>query len=340
MDGAAEYAHTCSSSTWRLDAPSLSALRAAANAAGRLRVGGDGSVAAPPRCLVGAAVPEALRRGAPVESGVSAGDEALFTGWFEKQIQLLCGRGADRAGRLRRSDKVSATAVVLFKRFFLSHSVLELDPMTLALCAIFVAGKLEDEFVAAADLAAAVSPDDAAATALAAAVAAAEPAFLAGVRFDLRVAHPHRPLKSLFDACAGAKDPAPDAGALDAMRQRALANCDARLATAAPLLHAPAVLAVAALCRAASASAPLSAADLDGSLRDLFDDALLNDAYALAATLPDPDAAPAEDDTAELKKVRKRVKKFALWRDADKKPKRPRDDSSSGAAPPAKKVKA
>ena len=215
MDGAAEYAHTCSSSTWRLDAPSLSALRAAANAAGRLRVGGDGSVAAPPRCLVGEAVPEALRRGAPVESGVSAGDEALFTGWFEKQIQLLCGRGADRAGRLRRSDKVSATAVVLFKRFFLSHSVLELDPMTLALCAIFVAGKLEDEFVAAADLAAAVSPDDAAATALAAAVAAAEPAFLAGVRFDLRVAHPHRSLKSLFDACAGAKDPAPDAGALD-----------------------------------------------------------------------------------------------------------------------------
>ena len=100
------------------------------------------------------------------------------------------------------------------------------------------------------------------------------------------------------------------------------------------------LLAVAALCRAASASAPLSAADLDGSLRDLFDDALLNDAYALAATLPDPDAAPAEDDTAELKKVRKRVKKFALWRDADKKPKRPRDDSSSGAAPPAKKAKA
>ena len=84
----------------------------------------------------------------------------------------------------------------------------------------------------------------------------------------------------------------------------------------------------------------MTGADLDGSLRDLFDDALLNDAYALAATLPDPDAAPAEDDTAELKKVRKRVKKFALWRDADKKPKRPRDDSSSGTAPPAKKAKA
>jgi len=33
MDGAAEYAHTCSSSTWRLDAPSLSALRAAATSA-------------------------------------------------------------------------------------------------------------------------------------------------------------------------------------------------------------------------------------------------------------------------------------------------------------------
>ena len=130
------------------------------------------------------------------------------------------------------------------------------------------------------------------------------------------------------------------AQALDGMRQRALANCDALLATDAPLLHAPSVLAVAALCRAASISAPLSAADLDGSLRDLFDDALLNDAYALAATLPDPDAAPAEDDTAELKKVRKRVKKFALWRDADKKPKRPRDDSSSGTAPPAKKAKA
>ncbi|KAH8051246.1 hypothetical protein JL722_10947 [Aureococcus anophagefferens] len=187
MDGAAEYAHTCSSSTWRLDAPSLSALRAAANAAGRLRVSGDGSVAAPPRCLVGEAVPGA----APAPVGGVAGGEALFTGWFEKQIQLLCGRGADRAGRLRRSDKR-----------------LGLDPMALALCAIFVAGKLEDEFVAAADLAAAVSPDDAAATALAAAVAAAEPAFLAGVRFDLR-----KPKRPRDDASSGTAPPAKKAKA-------------------------------------------------------------------------------------------------------------------------------
>ena len=74
--------------------------------------------------------------------------------------------------------------------------------MAFALTAIFVASKLEDEFLSAADIAAGASDDAAAAKTLAAAIFAAEPILLAGVRFDLRVAHPHRPLAALCDDLA------------------------------------------------------------------------------------------------------------------------------------------
>ena len=350
------YDTTSSSTTWRLSAEDVAAVRSAANAAGRLRAAGSGGsegVEAPPRCLVGCegGIPACYRRGAPAESGVSGEDEALFTRWFERQIQLLCGRAAPRESRLRRSDKVASTAVVLFKRFFLSQSVIECDPMTYALCAIFVASKLEDEFVGVGDLAAAVSEgkDSARVAALAEEVSRAEPVLLAGVRFDLRVAHPHRPLRALFDACAAAAaGDGADPAALEAARQAALDGCDALLATDAPLLYAPTVLAVAALARAAEAGGPVAPAALDGELRDLFDGALLNDAYALAKTIPEAQVDDA--DNANLKKVRKRLKKCALWRDAEKKPKRPRgggdgDDPAAPAAgddppPPAKRAKA
>ena len=94
--------------------------------------------------------------------------------------------------------------------------------MTVALAAIFLASKVEDEFLGVADLAHAVA-DGPKADALAGEVMALEMDLLVGCHFDLRVAHPHRPARALFRRLA-AGHAAPRA-ALDAQRAAALDQC-------------------------------------------------------------------------------------------------------------------
>lgn len=121
-DEAPSFEATAHEALWRFDAARLGALRAAANGAGVRRAAGAADVECP-RCLVGAEAPAADL--ASEGGAVSPGDETRLKAWFEAQIVVLCGRTAAADSRLRRSDKVSATAVVFFKRFFCSHSVLE-----------------------------------------------------------------------------------------------------------------------------------------------------------------------------------------------------------------------
>ena len=46
--------------------------------------------------------------------------------------------------RLRREVKVSATAALLFRRFYLSNSVMLFDPKAIMVAAAFLASKVED----------------------------------------------------------------------------------------------------------------------------------------------------------------------------------------------------
>ena len=127
------------------------------------------------------------------EPGVSADDEAKLLRWYEKQIPLLVGRTGDVKAprRLRRNRKVAATATILVKRFYLSHSILEREPLAHTLAAVFLAAKTEDEFVSAGELAAAVVESSDEVQRLAFRASKAEQAILSGVGYDLRVAHPH-----------------------------------------------------------------------------------------------------------------------------------------------------
>lgn len=60
------------------------------------------------------------------------------------QIQTLVGPYA-LLPELRRSQKVLSTAIILFRRFFLSNSVVEFNPRKIATAAAFFAAKVEEE---------------------------------------------------------------------------------------------------------------------------------------------------------------------------------------------------
>ena len=232
------------------------------------------------------------------EPGVSADDEAKLLRWYEKQIPLLVGRTGDtKAPRpLRRNRKVAATATILVKRFYLSHSMLEREPLAHTLAAVFFAAKTEDEFVSAGELAAAVVESSDEVQRLAFRASKAEQAILSGVGYDLRVAHPHGPARALVD------------GVEDVEVSRIEDECDKLLTTDAPLLYAPSLLA---------AVACLKVGGCEEKLKEIFTPEALDEAKALASS-SDP-----EDDAAALKKIRKRLKRTALWRDPPAPKKRP-----------------
>lgn len=82
-----------------------------------------------------------------VRTGVlSVRDQETLVQFHAHQIQTLVGPYA-LLKELRRSQKVLSTAIVLFRRFFLSNSVAEFNPRKMATAAAFLAAKLEEERV-------------------------------------------------------------------------------------------------------------------------------------------------------------------------------------------------
>ena len=77
---------------------------------------------------------------------LSVRDQETLVQFHAHQIQTLVGPHA-LVTELRRSQKVLSTAVVLFRRFFLSNSVIEFNPRKIATAAAFLAAKLEEERV-------------------------------------------------------------------------------------------------------------------------------------------------------------------------------------------------
>lgn len=77
---------------------------------------------------------------------LSVRDQETLVQFHAHQIQTLVGPYA-LLPELRRSQKVLSTAVVLFRRFFLSNSVVEFNPRKIATAAAFFAAKVEEEKV-------------------------------------------------------------------------------------------------------------------------------------------------------------------------------------------------
>jgi len=74
---------------------------------------------------------------------VTPQEEALLVAFYASKLPSLIGPLA-QVPRLRRDVKVTATAALLFRRFFLSNSVMVYDPKAVMVAAAFLGSKAED----------------------------------------------------------------------------------------------------------------------------------------------------------------------------------------------------
>lgn len=162
-------------------------------------------------------------------------EEATLRRYYEVKIQKVC-----QAFSL--PTKVRATAVALFKRFLTRTSPLERSHSlkVTMLTSIYVACKVEENYVSADEFGKGMQEDSAK-------VLAAELSILSGLEFQLVTYSPYRAVDGL------AREIKPDVS--EHLAKAAHAVCDAILLTDAPLIHPPGKLALAALRSAAANTA-------------------------------------------------------------------------------------
>ncbi|KAG7394004.1 hypothetical protein PHYBOEH_005927 [Phytophthora boehmeriae] len=175
----------------------------------------------------------------PLLEFLSTEQEKLLRDFYEEKIQESCS-----AQFLRTSDKVKCCAVLLFKRFYLSNSVMEFHPKFMVPTAIYVAGKVEEQYMSVDTVADQLHVDHKF-------IIGHEMILLEGVRFQLIMYHPFRALLGFMDDFRAfskqvlAKDL--PATVLQKLHANSSALLNDMLLTDLPLLHYPAYLALAAL---------------------------------------------------------------------------------------------
>ena len=81
-----------------------------------------------------------------MQPNISAGDHELLVQFHAHQIQTLIGPTAIMR-ELRTSETVLSTAIIFFRRFYLSNTVLLFHPRNIAVACAFLAAKVEEERV-------------------------------------------------------------------------------------------------------------------------------------------------------------------------------------------------
>ncbi|CAM9791867.1 unnamed protein product [Pylaiella littoralis] len=248
---------------------------------------------------------------AAAEPVLTVEEECLVKSYYAKKIQETCGRdSADED--LRRSDKVQATAVAFFQRFYLSNSVLEHDPKILILTCVFLASKTEEQITNVSLLAKATGRDDLQ-------ILGKELILLQqGLSFQLAVFHPYRALPALVEGArlrAKAAGVPPQPERIMALHDAARAALDDILVTTLPFLHSPSRLALAALLREARRmeAPPFNVAAM---LSEEFGNRkgwkeVLREADELVNELDK--VLPYRVEKDKLIAVNKKLKKHALW---------------------------
>ena len=198
-------------------------------------------------------------------------EEATLRRYYEVKIQKVC-----QAFSL--PTKVRATAVALFKRFLTRTSPLERSHSlkVTMLTSIYVACKVEENYVSADEFGKGMQEDSAK-------VLAAELSILSGLEFQLVTYSPYRAVDGL------AREIKPDVS--EHLAKAAHAVCDAILLTDAPLIHPPGKLALAALRSAAANTADESAVKELVERLGSGDASLLGDVNAEAVDAAAMDAA-------------------------------------------------
>eukprot|EP00978_Attheya_sp_CCMP212_P005706 scaffold12806_cov55-Attheya_sp.AAC.4 len=120
---------------------------------------------------------------------LNAEEEGLLIQFYASKLPSLIGPMA-QVSRLRRDNKVVATAALFLRRFYLSNSVLVHDPKAILVAAAFLASKAEDATVDVRNLEdgtkalqAHVEIND---------ICTAELFLLTGLHFDLLCFHPYK----------------------------------------------------------------------------------------------------------------------------------------------------
>lgn len=196
---------------------------------------------------------------------LSIDEELLLRRFYENKIQQVCAA-------FRLPNKIQATAIMYFKRFYQQWSVMEHDPKNIMLTCIYLACKVEESHVSAEELGKGIQQDPQV-------VLKNEMIVLQGLEFELIVYTPYRSMEGfIYDLEPSVQRMGP-AGlqALQALRAAAGSIIDKMMLTDAPLLYPPGQLALAAL-RIANQEEPR--VDFDGYLQALPEHKRLQQSYA------------------------------------------------------------
>ena len=173
------------------DTDALDAARQSANARG-----GQGAAPSPPCYFgVGGMVSNAPADPVPPPS-FTAPEECLIVTFYARMIKELCGPKVKNP-KLRRQDRVPAAANCFLRRFYLSNSVIDYDPLKVMVASIFLASKAEDLMISSVALSNAtkdmnkeVTVED---------IVGHEVLLLSGLGFQLHLSHPNRGVTGLVD---------------------------------------------------------------------------------------------------------------------------------------------
>ena len=121
---------------------------------------------------------------------MTAADEAALLKYFCYMIQDACGHKSES---IKRGPHVAATAMAYFRRFFLSNSMLDFDPKVALMACIFLAGKVEYEYIRLGEL------RDVFGDKYGRAIIDFEGPLLQGLGFHLKLFHPYNPFFGLVN---------------------------------------------------------------------------------------------------------------------------------------------
>ncbi|GAX23989.1 cyclin H [Fistulifera solaris] len=262
---------------------------------------------------------------------LTADEETTLVNFYAHKLPNLIG---PHALRIRRESKITATAALFLRRFFLSNSVMLYDPKVVMVAAAFLASKVEDATVDIRQLEegteamnAPVPTSD---------IITTEVALLQGLHFDLRCFHPYKAVvaltedlrtflktkvgQALFVRNNSSNSSMISGQDLIPIYERARTLVDHVVLSDIPLLYAPGQVGMAALMLAQQQQNDLQM-DLLGYLKVRFPEqnvAVLEPVLQhLCEMLSELEQQP-EDDLSTLKAIHKKLKKVRVWGNSTK----------------------
>jgi cyclin H len=297
-------------------------------------------------------------------------EESLLVSFYVSKLPSLIGPLA-QVPRLRRESKVTATAAMLCRRFYLSNSVMCYDPKITMVAAAFLASKVEDAMTDVRYLEEGTNLMNAPVTQ--SEIIPAEIHLLSGIDFDLLCFHPYKAVLSITEDLRTylksekgqslVKFPdgidRPIVGQdLKPMHDAAQEIVNDVIVSDIPLLYPPGQIGLAALMVANEQQQDKDnndspEIDLLGYMSQRFEEAdqeamtkVLHDLCGMIRELKDGKYGCANHnvDLQTLKGVHKKLKKCRAWGQSEKKKKRKKnkEQSSSGeghAEPESKRAK-